>query len=304
VNRRLLFLAALLSGGSLVSMTPPAWAAERPVFDPQKLLDRMFGEETEADQQALAAILVSAEEERRIGRAATEAFRASLRQRGLTVATGGGNFRYLEELVALIRPKMTNADRYPTIQIYVITTPQCNAWAMPGGTIFFCRGLLQRSPSEAAVVGLVGHELSHLDRGHLLGRVRRLKLAQQTFAAPDGVTPEQFFDAGSRLMETWTHPFHPKEEAQADADGARWAYEAGYDCRELGRLFLLAAPRGEAPLPPICDFLRSHPDAKSRNEAILKIYKQEQQADPKPRLYVGKENLRRRISKAEQEFPE
>jgi predicted Zn-dependent protease len=264
----------------------------------------MFGEESPDDKKALATVDVPIEEEQRIGREAVDAFRLSLRQRKVTVVTRGRDLDYLRDLVATIRPLMSNAARYTTIRIYVLKSPECNAWAFPGGTIFFCRGLLQQAPSEAAVAGIVGHELSHLDRGHLLGRIRRLKLAQKAFSAPNGVTPEQFFDAGSRMMEIWTHPFHPKDEAEADADGARWAHQAGYDCREMAKLFLMVAARQKAPQPAPCAFLRSHPDAESRHKAIVKVYNDQQQADPKTHLYVGKENLRVRIAKSKHEFPE
>ena len=38
----------------------------------------------------------------------------------------------------------------------------------PGGTLIFFRGILDFAGSEAALVGVIGHELSHLDHGHQL----------------------------------------------------------------------------------------------------------------------------------------
>jgi hypothetical protein len=35
------------------------------------------------------------------------------------------------------------------------------------------------------------------------------------------------------MMRIWMQPFRPEFEAEADEDGARWAYLAGYDPREF-----------------------------------------------------------------------
>ncbi len=91
-------------------------------------------------------------------------------------------------------------------------------------------------------------------------------------------------------------------EAEADRDGARWAYQAGYDTREMARLLLrLGRDDGKPPLP-IPSFLRSHPPAAERHKAILEAYQKLQEADPKDNLYVGRENLRRRVARARREF--
>ena len=46
----------------------------------------------------------------------------------------------------------------------------------------FFQGLLELAGGEAAVLGIVGRELSHLDRGHVLKRFRCIKLPQRTLA--------------------------------------------------------------------------------------------------------------------------
>jgi hypothetical protein len=51
-------------------------------------------------------------------------------------------------------------------------------------------------------------------------------------------------------------------------------------------------------------FLRSHPDSKSRYQAIMKFYDELEEANPNDRLYVGKENLRRRIARSHRKFAE
>ena len=156
-------LAALVlgSGRAAEPRRPPA---EVPFADPQKMFDQMFGPETEADEKALAQVEVSMQEERQMGETAVAAFLAGMKQRRINVVSRAKDVQYLRDLVETIRPLMTNGKRYPKIHIYLVQSSDCEARTFPGGTIVFFRGLLEVGGSEAAVVGIVGHELAHLDR--------------------------------------------------------------------------------------------------------------------------------------------
>ena len=107
---------------------------------------------------------------------------AEMKRIDVRVVSRGKDVNYLHDLVEAIRPHMRNARRYHSINIYLADSPRCDARSFAVGTLVFYRGLLDQADSEAALVGIVGHELSHLDRGHLLLPLRRIKLAQQTFS--------------------------------------------------------------------------------------------------------------------------
>ncbi len=276
-----------------------------PFADPQAMFDAFFGEPTEEEKRQLARIDVSLREERRQGDAAVEAYLAYLQAQGIRVVSRGRDVEYLRELVESLRGQMRQKDRYRTIKVYVAESPKCDARSFPGGTLVFFQGLLDTAESEAALVGIVGHELSHLDRGHHLGRIRRMKLAERTFSgAAQGFSPQQFFRSGTAIMRMWTRPFAPELEKEADDDGARWAYGAGYDPREMARLFLSLEARHQGPAFPMPEFLRSHPMPRQRHAAIMQVYEELARTEPKDDLYVGKENLRLRVPRARREFPD
>jgi len=306
-------IAVSIAAGWLLGHAAPSLSAGEPPWqkmieefaDPNRMFERLFGEETEQDRQALAQIEVSAREERQMGQQAVEAYLASLRQQGIRVVTRGKEVTYLRDLVDTIRPLMSQPRRYRTIRIYLAQSSRCDARSFPGGSLVFFRGLLENAGSEAAVVGIVGHELSHLDRGHHLWRARRLKLAQQTFSGQMGkFSPQQFFTSGTTIARLWTRPFRPEFEAEADRDGATWAYRAGYDPREMGELFLkLRRQRPENPIP-LPSFMQSHPPAEDRHREILAVYEKLQQAEPNAKPYIGRENLRRQIARSRRVYPE
>ncbi len=284
---------------------PQPNAADQGFPDLQQMFERMFGQEREEDRKALAKIEVSVREERQMGETAVGSYLEHLKNHKIRVVSRGRDVDYLRGLVEKIRRLMTNSRRYPRIKVYVAQSSRCDARSFPGGTLVFFRGLLETAQNEAAVVGIVGHELSHLDRGHHLWRLRRIKLAEQTFSEKNKTfSPQRFFTAGSLMMQIWSRPFRPELEAEADHDGARWAYAARYDPRETAKLFLNLRDRGKDVQGFLPSFLRSHPAPEGRHKAIMELYHKLQQEKPKKKLYIGKENLRRRVTRAQREFRE
>jgi len=268
--------------------TPP-WA------DPQAMFEQLFGKEGEVDEKVLAEIKVTAEEERQIGKKAVEAYLAHLKRQRLRVVERGKDVEYLQQLVKTLQPMMKNHKRYPSIRVYLVLSSHCDARCFPGGHLVFFRGLLESAGNEAALVGIVGHELSHLDRGHQTRRIKQMKLAQRTFSGREGaMAMKKFFEVGSVMMRAAMRPFRPDYEKEADEDGARWSYQAGYDCREMAGLFLKVHQRGGNARLAVPEFFRSHPAAPDRHRAVMEQYKRLQADSPNDHLHVGEENLRRR----------
>lgn len=282
---------------------PNAWPPQGfPFADPQSFFDQFFNDDREVDREALAKVHVSRKEESQYGQRAFQAFQNELTRAKIKTARRGREVDYLERLVKLVRPQMQNHDQYPNIRVYLADAPYPEARCFPGGTLVFFRGLLQHAQSEATLVGVIGHELSHLDRGHLLEPIRRVKLAQSTFSNPAGFSPERFFQNGPMLMKMFMRPFRPEDEAQADRDGASWAYSLDYDPRELATLFVEFKKREPAFLAMMPAFLHTHPNPMDRHDAVIRQYDELQKATPKQGLYIGRENLRRRIPRSARKF--
>jgi predicted Zn-dependent protease len=277
--------------------------------NPDAFFEQMFGKSTPAEEQFLAEIDVPFKEEREFGQAQVDEFLALLAEQGLRTTRKGKDVDYLKRLVDTIKPVMKNAKRYQKLTIYMVDSPRVDARSFPGGTLFFFKGLLTFADNEAALIGIVGHELSHLDHGHQLLPLKRGKVIERTVAAgAEAFDPQKFFAAGTTMMRLVGRPFRPEDEAAADRDGAAWAYRAGYDSREMARLFDKLHRRDNdpklPPKPPIGSFFRTHPYSDDRCEAIMKQYDDLQEQDPRDTLYRGKKNLALRIARSQQEFPD
>jgi predicted Zn-dependent protease len=267
-----------------------------PFADPSKMFDQMFGEDSEADRKALEKIEVSVAEEQQLGKQILQSGLASMKEAGISVVSKGRDVEYLESLVATLQPSMRNKDRYKSIKVLVARSPKIDARSCPGGTLIFFEGLLDAADSEAALAVIVGHELSHLDRGHQLFPIKRMKLMEKTFSSPQEMS--RFMQFGQGMTKLWARPFRPEDERDADHDGVAWAYAAGYDPREMTKLFQkkgAKAPNAEG--MPWATFFRSHPYNQERQQATMKQYEALQKENPQADLFIGRENLANRFSR-------
>jgi predicted Zn-dependent protease len=104
------------------------------------------------------------------------------------------------------------------------------------------------------------------------------------------------------LMRSFSKPFRPEDESAADNDGATWAYELGYDPREMAKLFVRLHERDRGAKPNLPSFLRTHPYHLDRYRALTERYKQLQSDKPQDALYIGVENLVNRVPRSVKEF--
>lgn len=263
--------------------------------------DQFFGPLPEAEQEALASIEVTPAEEASLGEAAWRDLLAQFQRDRIKVTNRGREAQYLSRLVNDLAAQMTNRRRYRTIEVYLADTEVTDARAVPGGKIIFSRGMLEFAESEAALAGVAAHELSHIDRGHLLLPIRRARLSSKTLSSEGGFDLARMMQSASTLTRLWSRPFRPEDEAQADDDATIWIHRAGYDSRRLALLLERMHQRDkDKPAAMLPGFLRTHPYHADRARSILERQTQLQKDEPNDRLYIGVKNLRQRKTKGQQ----
>ena len=246
-----------------------------------------------ADKEELAKIKVSVADERKLGENQFQMYRKYLESQKIQLTTQGRDVVYLRKLVARLRPLMQNQQRYPEIRIHVARSSITDARAFPGGQIIVYRGLLGFVENEAALVGLLGHELSHIDRQHQLQQLRNARLAETKLN--DGVINlNKFFNVGQLMMKSFMTPFSSELEKEADLDGARWAFQLGYEPLEMAQVFRRLHERDKDRQVPLPSFLHSHPFHIERFKAIQDERNRLLKTKPDQEMVIGRANLRQR----------
>jgi predicted Zn-dependent protease len=275
-------------------------------FRPDRFLEEFFGKGDRQEREAqLAKVEISWADEAAQGRQMLDDLKDRLAAQNASLVERGRDVDYLGRLVGLVQPQMQQAQRYRKLDVRVATLDVPNACALPGGYVIVTRGMLDQAGCEAAMVCVLGHELAHLDRGHLLRRMKQWKLAQQRMAKP----PTEFsFDAlrdqMGAMSQLFRMPFGPEEELEADRDGITWAHRAGYDPRAVEQVYAAMENAGLSAPAFLPEFLRTHPQSAERRANLRESCERLRAPEAQPRLYLGRENLARRIARAQREFAE
>ena len=106
------------------------------------------------------------------------------------------------------------------------------------------------------------------------------------------------------MTKQFARPFRAEDEAAADLDGAKWMHALGYDPQELADVFRRMDQRSPANSARMPSFLRTHPYHAERYAAIKEFADEARKRRPEAKLYVGAENLRRRVPRSVREFAE
>ena len=223
---------------------------------------------------ALQGITLTPAEERRAGERAKAEYLARANQRGYKVVNDPARLKYLRDLVDTIAVRMPNRNRYPTLEVTLVDAPIPDGQSFPGGYLVFTTALLDE-PDEATVVGVVAHELAHLDRGHLYELARRSKLAESTYTNQPGGNSsfDQFFTRGMALFGLMMNPFRPEHESEADCTATTWLYQEGYDPNGLVGFFERMHRRNnDQPANPFFSFGRTHPYSLDRRRDVLNAW--------------------------------
>ena len=130
-------------------------------------------------------------------------------------------------------------------EVNVLTSPEVNAWCMPGGKIAVYTGLIEKLQiTDDELAAVMGHEISHALREH--GRERASQqLATQMGASAVGAVlgiGQTGTDlAGLAGQVTYLLPYSRIHETEADRMGVELAARAGYDPRAAITLLWLAS---------------------------------------------------------------
>lgn len=173
-------------------------------------------------------------------------------------------------LVGAIPPELQHPEFHYTFK--VVDVKDINAFALPGGPMYVHRGIIEAAHSEGELAGVMAHELSHVALRH--GTAQATKASKFGFGALAGAIAGAVIGGGigevitqgtSFGMNTAFLKFSREYEKQADLLGTQLMARAGYDARDLARMFETIEKEGGG-RPP--QWLSDHPNPGNRVQYI------------------------------------
>lgn len=181
----------------------------------------------------------------------------------------------IQEYVNNLGQKLAAVSHRPNLkyEIKVMDSPVVNAFAVPGGYVYITRGIMAYLNNEAALAGVIGHEIGHVAARHSAEQMSKAQLVQiglgvgsvlsETIARYAGVAQQ-----GLGLLFL---SFGRDDEREADMLGVEYATKLGYDTHQMAAFFKVLDQMGKDSGQSLPDFLSTHPNPAERVGNVNKL---------------------------------
>jgi predicted Zn-dependent protease len=172
----------------------------------------------------------------------------------------------------------------------VVDSPVVNAFAVPGGFVYFTRGIMAHFNNEAEFAGVLGHEIGHITARHTAAQQSKLLLAQLGMAVGVMVSPElaQFGDLASTGVGLMFFKFGRDDERESDALGVEYSTTIGYDAQEMAGFFETLKRMSGDEGSGLPTFLSTHPSPSERLETVGRLATEWKEKLPQDEFTVGR----------------
>lgn len=188
----------------------------------------------------------------------------------------------------------------PNLDYYfrIVDSEVLNAFALPGGYVYFTRGIMAHFNSEADFAGVLGHETGHITHRHAVAQQRNQILGQVGILAGVILVPQLggFAQTASAGLQLLFLKYSRDAEREADELGVEYSSKIGYDAVEMAKFFNTlkrqTAASGNEELP---EFLSTHPDPGDRSTTVAQLAAEWKQKLNLTNPLVNRNNYLRRI---------
>lgn len=155
--------------------------------------------------------------------------------------------------------------------------PIVNAFALPGGFVYITRGILAYLNSEAALAGVVGHEIGHVTARHGAQRYTQQALMGVGLGLGSVLSEgfAQYADLAGQAAGLLLLKYGRDDERQSDELGVEYATALGYDTTDMAEFFhtLDRLRPADGALP---SWMSTHPDPGERWNTVRALTQQAQ----------------------------
>lgn len=180
----------------------------------------------------------------------------------------------------------------------VVDSPVINAFAVPGGYVYFTRGIMAHFNNEAQFAGVLGHEIGHITARHTVQQQSKGVLAQVGLIAGMILSPTigQLANEASQGLQLLFLKFGRDDERESDRLGVEYSTKIGYDASEMADFFLtLQRQQQQSGAGAIPGFLSTHPDPGDRYTTVHKLAAEWKLKEDLTKALINRNEYLRRI---------
>lgn len=179
----------------------------------------------------------------------------------------------------------------------ILDSPVVNAFAVPGGYVYFTRGILAHFNNEAEFAGVLGHEIGHITARHSAKQYTKATIAQVGLFAGMILSEDfrKYADAANTGLQLLFLKFGRDHESQSDRLGVEYSTKVGYDAHEMANFFKTLDRVSGGSEGRIPEFMSTHPDPLNRFEKVEELATEWQTKEAGSNYKVNRDSYLRMI---------
>ena len=179
----------------------------------------------------------------------------------------------------------------------IVDSPVVNAFALPGGYVYFTRGIMAHFNNEAEFAGVLGHEIGHITARHSAQQYTKQMIGQVLFIGGLIASPQfrQYANQASQGMQLMFLKFGRDHESQSDQLGVEYSTKIGYDSHYMADFFQTINRLQTKAGVSIPDFMSSHPNPVDRYNKVHQMTEEMQGKMTTTNFKVNREQYLRMI---------
>ncbi|MCF8373406.1 MAG: M48 family metallopeptidase [Bacteroidales bacterium] len=152
------------------------------------------------------------------------------------------------------------------ITLHLVEKDEVNAFALPGNHLVLYRGLILATDDEAALCGVICHEIAHMEKNHVMKKlVKEIGLSVIISMAGGNTGSETMKEALKLLSST---AYDRNLEKEADLLAVEYLINSKVDPEPLAE-FLYDISGDESSMEKRLSWISTHPASKERAEYII-----------------------------------
>lgn len=180
----------------------------------------------------------------------------NLLRQGTRLSSDSGLNRYVTD----VGQRLAGASRRRLpFRFFAVEDNSVNAFATTGGYVYVTSGLLRTADNEAQLASVMGHEIGHIEKRHLIAQIKQNMIARGIVASALGES--QLANIGVDLLVS--RPLSRQDEYEADQVGLRILRDSNYATSAMPAFMRKLVRSSGTPT-----FLSSHPAVPDRLKAL------------------------------------
>lgn len=196
----------------------------------------------------------------------------------------------IKTLDSLLLPlcEKNNIER-DSLKVHIINTDEINAFAMPDSHLVVYTGLIEASKNEEALLGVLGHEIAHIEGNHVMKKLSK-EIGFSVLLSMTGANTGVIKEAISTLSSS---AYDRSLEREADLKSVEYMLKANIDPRPFADFMYELSLDND--LHKYTYWISTHPESEARAKYILNKVKGKKITSKKILSEHGWENFEKAI---------